>query len=106
MSLLAVCPACQQSYQLAEAVGGKKVRCKSCGEIFVAGMERRSPASRPREDEPEDRFEDSPRPRRQKKQGANPAIPLIIAGGVAGALVLVLAAGAAWWLSTTRQPTP
>ncbi len=35
MAIRQVCPGCRSVYNLSEQSAGKKVRCKSCGAIFV-----------------------------------------------------------------------
>src|SRR5690242_4988010 len=34
MPIPATCPSCNTSYQLADTMRGKRVRCKSCSEVF------------------------------------------------------------------------
>src|SRR5688572_22564510 len=34
MAITAVCPKCSKKYELADALGGKKVRCKECNGMF------------------------------------------------------------------------
>jgi predicted Zn finger-like uncharacterized protein len=37
MAIPATCPGCNASYQLADTLRGKRVRCKSCSEVFIVG---------------------------------------------------------------------
>jgi predicted Zn finger-like uncharacterized protein len=119
MSITATCPDCNASYQLADSMLGKKVRCKSCSEIFVVRSKVRVPAH----DEDEERIQSSPRParrvvrdeedeyeerpqprRRSRKKNSNSAlIPLIIGGFVAAAVLLLVVGGIAIW-ALTRSP--
>lgn len=123
MSIPATCPSCNANYQLADSLRGKKVRCKSCSEIFLVRgtiytperdeVEERiraspRPAARLAEDEDD---EDAPRPplrrRPVKKRRNDSTLPLLI--GVCIVLV-VLALGlggvAVWALTRSRQPQP
>lgn len=121
MSIPAVCPSCNASYQLAETMQGKRVRCKSCTETFV--VRKKTPA--PDGDEDEARIQASPRPakrvaryeededweqpqprRRPRKERGN-ALPLIIGACIAlGILVLGLGGLAVWAITRSRQPQP
>src|SRR6266851_3971661 len=38
MSIQVTCPSCQSNYQLSDALQGKNVRCKKCGEQFRIGQ--------------------------------------------------------------------
>lgn len=113
MSITATCPGCNASYRLADAMLGKKVRCKSCSEGFVV----RSKTRVPDRDEDEERIQSSARParrvvrdeededeglppprRRLRKKSGNPAlVPLIIGGCVAGVVLLVVVGVIAVW---------
>jgi predicted Zn finger-like uncharacterized protein len=113
MSITATCPGCNASYQLADTMLGKKVRCKSCSEVFVV----RSKKSVPDRDEDEERIQSSPRPTRRvvqdedeedeerpqprrrprKKSGNSSLVPLIIGGCVAAAVLLLVVGGIAVW---------
>ena len=35
MPIAATCPVCQTGHRLGDALGGKKIRCKSCSAIFL-----------------------------------------------------------------------
>ncbi len=48
MSLRLTCPACQATYQVAEHLSGKKVRCARCNQRFVASVRPETPPA-PRE---------------------------------------------------------
>jgi predicted Zn finger-like uncharacterized protein len=123
MSIATTCPGCSASYQLADTMRGKKVRCKSCSEVFVV----RSKTSASDRDEDEERIQTSPRPakrvavreeededterlsprRRPRKKHSSAALPLIIFGGIAaGVLILGLGGLAIWALTRLRQPEP
>jgi predicted Zn finger-like uncharacterized protein len=123
MSIPATCPGCNADYQLAESMRGKKVRCKSCSEVFVVP----SKALVPDRDEDEGRIQSSPRPARRvardeededrgrpplrrrpvKKSSNSSALPLIIAACVILAvLVLGLGGVAVWVLMRSRPPQP
>jgi serine protease Do len=45
MAIRAVCPGCRTSYNLADGLAGKKVRCKSCGAAFPVGAADEPPSS-------------------------------------------------------------
>src|SRR4051812_20535172 len=49
MPIRVTCPHCQGAYNLADEVRGKKVRCKSCKEIFTAEEEAPAPRETPSE---------------------------------------------------------
>ncbi len=55
MSIQTACPNCEKAYKLADAMVGKQVRCKSCGDPFFV--------EDPNAEEPEEREEDRPRQR-------------------------------------------
>jgi predicted Zn finger-like uncharacterized protein len=123
MPIPATCPGCNASYQLADTMLGKKVRCKSCSEVFVvrgktvaAGRhedeERIQAVPRPpkrvaayEEDEAPERL--PPRRRPRKKRGNGVVLALVIAGFIA-AFMLVLGLGgvAVWAFLRLRQPQP
>ncbi|HEY7329883.1 MAG TPA: zinc-ribbon domain-containing protein [Gemmataceae bacterium] len=114
MSIATTCPSCDASYQLADSMLGKKVRCKSCEEIFVV----RSKSRVPDRDEDEERIQSSPRPakrvvrdeededeersqprrRPRKKSGNSALVPLIIGGCVVAVVLLVVVGGIAVWV--------
>ena len=93
MSILATCPGCNKSYQLADTQRGKRVRCKSCSEVFVVpgktvasdrdeDEERIQtsphPAKRIVRDEEDEDLEQPPLRRRPLKKGGNSAtVPLL-----------------------------
>lgn len=120
MSIPATCPGCNAYYQLADAMRGKKVRCKSCAEIFVVPGRLQTPDR----DEVEERIQDSARPARfvagdaedeeserprfrrrpLKKRSSSAALPLLIAACVVlGVLVLGLGSVAVWAVTRSRQ---
>jgi hypothetical protein len=98
MPITATCSTCGQSYQLADTLFGKKVRCKSCSAIFIAGTtsapprstaiqtSARRPAPLSEQYEPEEPIEDEePRPRRRgrrKKEGPSGALVAAIVFGI------------------------
>lgn len=121
MAISTVCPACNANYQLADTMRGKRVRCKSCEEIFV--VRGKTPA--PDRDEDEERMQVSPRPakrvardeeeedmgrppmrrRPRKKPGNTAAVPLLIAACIVlGVLVLGVGGVAVWAWARSRQP--
>jgi predicted Zn finger-like uncharacterized protein len=125
MSIATTCPSCDASYQLADTMLGKKVRCKSCSEVFVVRSKRSVPdrdedeeriqsSSRParrvvRDEDDEDEGRPDPRRRPRKKSGNSSLVPLIIGGCIAGgALILVLGGIGVWLLmrSPQRPATP
>jgi predicted Zn finger-like uncharacterized protein len=70
MPINVTCPDCRATYVLADQQSGKKVRCKKCQGIFVAGA--RPAASRKEEEEPLDVVEvvSEPPPRPKPKPAA------------------------------------
>jgi len=79
MSIAIECPSCRAAFQVPERLDGKKIRCKTCREEFRVTV-----------DEPDDDYDDEPRPRRGRKK-SSPLIGLLIAGGiVAGCLVVAV----------------
>jgi hypothetical protein len=121
MSLSATCPGCNATYQLADTMRGKKVRCKSCSDVFLvrgttmvqdrdeneAGIQAtpRPPKRVARYEEDEDTGRPSPRRRPREKRGSSALVPLIIAGSiVAFVLIVGLAVVAVWAISRSRQP--
>lgn len=121
MSISATCPGCSASYQLADTMRGKKVRCKSCSEVFLVGGKPAAPdrdeneegiQASPRPPKRVARYEededtDRPRPRRRPraKGGSSALVPLLIVGGVVAiVLILGLAGVAVWAFSRSRQP--
>jgi hypothetical protein len=107
MAVSATCPGCSVTYNLADTLRGKKIRCKSCSEVFVVGGEESAIQTSPRplkravrDEEDED---DRPQPRRpRKKRRSNAAVPLLIGGGIA-LLVLVFGGGLAVWAITRSR---
>jgi len=106
----AACPECEASFALTPAVKGKKVRCKQCGHVFVAGAARgrgrdeedervtargqpvrktARPARRPADDDYDD---EDDRPRRRQAGLSGGVLAAIIGGGVALLLAAVLLA--------------
>jgi predicted Zn finger-like uncharacterized protein len=123
MSIPATCPGCKASYQLADTLRGKKIRCKSCSEVFVV----RGKTPTPDRDDFEERIQSSPRVatrvtrdeedadvarpqlrrRPRKKQSNSAVLPLlIVACVVLGVLVVGVGGVAVWALTRSRQPDP
>jgi predicted Zn finger-like uncharacterized protein len=86
------CPACRQSYLLADNQAGKRVRCKSCSEVFavpaveqiidVLPVEQVTPRRRGAADD----YDDRPRRRLATSPGLPPWVWIVI--GVGGFLVI------------------
>jgi LSD1 subclass zinc finger protein len=115
MPFQAMCPQCRKTLRLADETRGKKVRCSSCQEIFVAGAATpgagaasvkparpaAGPAAKPRADAPADITRSKPKPARRpaddeddyptppKKKKS--ILPVVLIG--CGALVLVCGGG-------------
>jgi predicted Zn finger-like uncharacterized protein len=97
MSIHTVCPKCRASYQLADQQAGKKVRCKQCQGVFVAGespsrqVQSRPPtaAGRVRRDDEEDVRDEL----QKKSKSGGGALKWIVGGIVAGVGVLFLMCG-------------
>ncbi|HZV07705.1 MAG TPA: MJ0042-type zinc finger domain-containing protein [Gemmataceae bacterium] len=123
MSIPATCPGCNASYQLADSMRGKRVRCKSCSEAFIVrdkfptpdryeveGQIQASPrpaARISRDEKDEDLRRPQPRRRPVKSRGNGAALPLLIGACVLlGVLVLVLGGIAAWVFTRSRPPQP
>lgn len=124
MSIPATCPGCEATYQLADTMRGKKVRCKSCSEVFVVGgkplaTERdedemrmqtspRPSAKRVAWDEEDEDLEQSPVLRRPRKKSNDVTLlPWLIGGcAVLGVLVLGLGGVAVWALTRARLTQP
>jgi predicted Zn finger-like uncharacterized protein len=120
MSIPATCPGCKATYQLADTMRGKKVRCKSCSEVFVVGgkplapdydedemrmqTSPRSSAKHVAWDEEDEDLEQPPVRRRPRKKSSNGTLlPWLIGGcAVLGVLVLGLGGVAVWVLSRAR----
>lgn len=110
----AACPECDASFPLTPAVKGKKVRCKQCGHVFVAGASRgrdrdddRVTARRPPERRSARRGDDDEddRPRRSGAGLGGGALAALIGGGVALLVAVVLVAGVALgWFSPGKAP--
>src|SRR6186997_2406020 len=47
------CPGCQTRFELADDLAGKRIKCKSCGDIFR--LPQPAPAKKARDDEDDDR---------------------------------------------------
>ncbi|MFO0880501.1 MAG: trypsin-like peptidase domain-containing protein [Gemmataceae bacterium] len=60
MAIDITCPHCRSSFRVADEILGKRVRCKSCQEPFVA----REGRGKDEDDEPEERIQQTPAPRR------------------------------------------
>lgn len=90
MAIKTLCPHCSQSYSLADAQLGKKVRCKSCGEPFLVEDEapRKAPA-RVRDDDADDRR----RPREVRRKSGGIPVWVWIVGGIGAAVLLLGCAG-------------
>jgi hypothetical protein len=91
MAFTTVCPNCDARLSAPDTVRGKKVKCKKCGEPFVA---RPAPAT-------EDDEDDLPRPRkkgkgRKKKSSGSPVLFIVLIA--IGAVVLIGGGVAAYFL--------
>lgn len=115
MPIPATCPSCNTSYQLADTMRGKRVRCKSCSEVFDVRDEdtmRIQASPRPdtrvaREEDDDDRDRPPVRRRPVKKSRNNSAVPLLIVVCVVlGILVLGVGGIAVWAFARSRQPQP
>jgi predicted Zn finger-like uncharacterized protein len=116
MSIEAVCPDCDATYNLPDTQRGKKVRCKKCDSVFTVTAPARKPARRPakddeevevlpvravkrpaavkprrRDDEDDDEHEDEDEDEddRPRKKGGGGLILLLLVGGGLAALLLV-----------------
>src|SRR3954451_15615481 len=107
MSIPTRCPECNKSYNLADHLLGKSVRCKQCAQPFTVKPARgaavadeavtqspgpragRAPAAAPPEDDAPPRL-----PRRRQKSGSSVTLWLLLGGGgvlvVAGIVVTVI----------------
>ncbi|HBI45066.1 MAG TPA: hypothetical protein DDY78_19740, partial [Planctomycetales bacterium] len=114
MAIPVTCPDCGASYQVADQLDGKKVRCRECDAVLLVDSEappprraaarpakpRRTEESRVRSGRPErpqrprrDRDDDDDdAPRRIKKQQGGVPLALIL-GGVGAAFLLLLGCG-------------
>jgi hypothetical protein len=117
MTIKAFCPHCDRSYTLVDTLGGKKIRCKSCAEVFrvppphedkarpaavTTSPAKRGVAPPPEDDEVEDVLaaddeadayeEDRPSRRRRPLVKARSGVPLWVwlAAGGGGALLLLI----------------
>ena len=81
MSIHITCPACQVVYTLSDNLGGKQVVCKQCRRTFTVAV---------------------PAPVEKRR---SPVIPLV-AGGVIGALLVLVAAGVVWIVLLLRSQSP
>src|SRR5690349_21845404 len=88
MSIEVTCPACGAAYNLNDKLGGKKVRCKSCGDTFVVGN--RSEGRPSRRDRDEDDPDDRAGPARKS---SFPVLALALGGGAVVLLAFVGCAG-------------
>jgi predicted Zn finger-like uncharacterized protein len=128
MAIKTLCPNCRTPFTLADQMNGKKVRCKNCAEPFVVGgadkdddvpearlaredrfqdrARSAAPASRVRDDDPDDDSQDRPRKKSVRKQPSN-GLPLgLIIGGAAALVVLLVGGvGAACWFLMARPAT-
>jgi predicted Zn finger-like uncharacterized protein len=124
MSLQITCPSCRTALRIPDEARGKKVRCRSCQEMFTVPQgasdemealpghdsremdEQIQDAPRPRRrsivEEDDDRDRDRPRPR--KRNVARPStsggapVALIIGGVIAGLLLVAGGLAAVGWL--------
>jgi predicted Zn finger-like uncharacterized protein len=122
MAITTTCPGCNASYQLADSMLGKKVRCKSCSEVFAVRSKTRVPdrdedeeriqaSPRParrvvRDEEDEDEERPQPRRRPRKKSGNSSLVPLIIGGCVAGGVLILALIGIGVWVLTRSPQQP
>jgi len=101
MAIKLACPHCDRSYNLADTMAGKTIRCKDCEETFkVKGSNerlmseddarrKRSSVSASRSSRYEDDDEEDDRPLKKRKKGAAVPVGLLVGGGV-GLLVLIV----------------
>lgn len=103
MSLRAVCPHCKKVYTVGLELRGKRVRCKDCRRTFVV-------ADPTEDDEPGSRDEKRPeaRPRRRKvrrRKSAGVSMSWIVAGGLAGVVLLAATVGVLIWVLRGKPPS-
>jgi hypothetical protein len=125
MTLQAVCPSCFMIYNLPESLGGKRVRCKKCAWVFVAGGSTEPPAT-PAPERPHTvaatipllperrqpleplrlKEEDNPRPRRRPGAERKPLPTGFLISAVALAIFLAAAGCLVVWslLSSNTPP--
>jgi predicted Zn finger-like uncharacterized protein len=109
MSIEAVCPDCDATYNLPDAQRGKKVRCKKCDSVFTVTAPARKPSRRADADEEDrrparapkrpaavrarrddgDDDEDEDEDDRPRRKGGGGLILLLLVGGGLAALLLV-----------------
>src|SRR4051812_28085429 len=92
MAILVTCPDCQNPLKVADATGGKTIRCPECnGRVPVPAV------GEPDEDLPDEDEEEEQRPRKKKKRAAarRAVHPLLLVGLgtvlLTGGVVAVLA---------------
>jgi transposase-like protein len=123
MPIRATCPSCDKSYTLNDALAGKSLRCKSCGEVFQVSaatparpttpIRRPSPTSREavRSGSPtvvrrrvvEEDENDRPRKKKRKKKQSADRTPFIVGIAVAGG---ILVASVITFLVVAIRPVP
>ncbi len=123
MSFSIACPNCEAKFQVPDELSGKRLKCKKCGEAFVARPADDAPApttkhkTRPSsdDDEPrrstratrprdEDESDDEPRPKKKRsKKKAKTPVGLLIGVGVAAALLIGLGVFAAIYFSGDKK---
>ncbi len=131
MAIRADCPECRRSYNLADELLGKTIRCKGCSHVFVveerpaegpdelvaeaiASEPRRArptsrvaPArSRDREEEepPRRRPRDEDEDRGREREGGGPNVALLVGLIGGGAALLLVLGGALTWALFSRSP--
>lgn len=119
MSISATCPGCNTSYQLTDSMSGKRVRCKSCSDVFVVraktvaadrdedeeGIQANArPTKRVvRYEEDDDMERPQPRRRPRAKRGNTAIVPLLIVGGIVAVVLILILGGVAVW-ALMRSP--
>ena len=86
---------CGKKYSVSDDKAGKRIRCRDCGEIIEVPDD--SLVELSEDDEADaDEFDETPRPRigasrsrQPRRQPANSALPLIVAGAVVGGLLVI-----------------
>lgn len=119
MPISTTCPECGAKYNLAEAMAGKKIKCKKCEAVIAVpqadeddeGVTAAAPragasARRPRRDDDDDRDDrdDDDRPSRPvaKKSGGGSTV-LLVVGGVLLVLLLVCGGAIGFFIWGLRQ---
>ncbi len=113
MPFSTTCPKCGQSYTLADTQRGKKVRCKECEHVFVAGegfledtdtpARKSDPPSRKSKKDNGDLKSDKDRFKPGTSEQRGIAAPLLIGGGVVLFLVFGCCGGGIWWIYSATK---